>query len=235
LQLFLLFLRGKNQRFALEDLCDIEIEEVAVEDSLNTASHDRDGIVGSFVDVSVDPVDDVEGAVGSQSEQIVRRYRFSFPGFRHHEQLGKNRNRLQVDREGPKNLHDGKLVVENQSENGDGGQDEFDPETVVVTVVGRFELEIHQVDCGSCRSYEEAFHDGVVHADEVGEQIKISGDKHDQEKNLGFAGDSGATSRLPDLEEQDDDGEEMRNISEKPEDVHTEDEKRLASWKPPLS
>lgn len=55
----------------LDDFGDVKIEEVAVEDGLNATGHDGDNVIKAFCVVSVDPVDDVEGPVGSECEQVV--------------------------------------------------------------------------------------------------------------------------------------------------------------------
>lgn len=39
-------------------------------------------------------------------------------------------------------LHDGKVVVDEEGEDGAGDEQELDPERVVVVVVGRLELEV---------------------------------------------------------------------------------------------
>ncbi len=50
--------------------CDVEVEEVTVEDSLNTASHHSNKVKESFKIVAVGPVQDVEGTVGSYGETV---------------------------------------------------------------------------------------------------------------------------------------------------------------------
>jgi len=89
------------QFLSLQNFCDIEIEEVAVEDSLDAPSHDGDDVVESLEVVPVDPVGDVESAVGAEGKQVVARDGLSLASFAHHKQLGKNSHRLQVDRERP--------------------------------------------------------------------------------------------------------------------------------------
>jgi len=48
-----------------DDLGDVQVEEIAIQDGLDAAGNYGDDIVESFSIVSVDPVDDVEGSVGS--------------------------------------------------------------------------------------------------------------------------------------------------------------------------
>ena len=61
----------KLKLLALENLRDVKIEEVAVEDGLDTPGNDGDDVVKPLDVVSVDPVHDVEAAVGAESEEIV--------------------------------------------------------------------------------------------------------------------------------------------------------------------
>ena len=68
----------------------------------------------TFEVVSVDPVEDVESAVDSQSEEIVRGDGLGFASLLDHEELRQDGHRLQVDGEGPEDLHQGELVVEQQ-------------------------------------------------------------------------------------------------------------------------
>lgn len=85
-------LSWKLQFFAFENLGDVEIEEVTVENRLNAASDNCDDIVKTFPVVPEDPVEDVEGAVGSKGKQVVTGDRLRLSGLAHHEQLGKDRH-----------------------------------------------------------------------------------------------------------------------------------------------
>ena len=79
---------------------------------------------------------------------------------------------------------------------------------------------IHKIHGTGSTTDEEDLHDGVVETDEAGEQVKVPADKHHQEQDLRLARDSCAASRLPDLHEEEDDGQEVRQVSKQPEDVH---------------
>ena len=164
----------KHNLLAGHDLGDVEIEEVAVEDSLDHAGHDGDDVVECLVVVAEDPVEDVQTAVGAEGEQVVAGDRLGLPGLGDHEQLGQDGHTLQVDGEGPQDLHHAELVVEDDGEEGGGAEEELDPERVMVAVVGRLELDVHQVDGGAGRADEEKLHGGVVERDEGGEEVKIS-------------------------------------------------------------
>jgi len=47
---------------------DIQVKEIAVEDSLHDAGHDGNPILETLSVIAVDPVDDVQSTVGSQSK-----------------------------------------------------------------------------------------------------------------------------------------------------------------------
>jgi len=55
----------------------------------------------------------------------------------------------------------------------------------MIAVVGRFELDVHEVDCPHAGRQEEKLHGGVIHRDEVREQIQVTSNKNQREQNLG--------------------------------------------------
>jgi len=197
----------ENNLLSCHHLSDVQIEEVTIEDGLDNSSNNCNDIIELLVIVSEDPVEDVESAVGTQSEEIVAGDGLCLPGLGDHEELGQDGHTLQVDGEGPQDLHHAKVVVEDQGEEDCRPQQELDAEGVMVPVVGGLEFEIHEVDGGSRAGDEEDLHAGVVETDEVGHQVQVAGDEHHQEQDLGLAGDSGAAPGLPDLEEEEDDGQ----------------------------
>ena len=215
-------LSWKHNLLAGHDLGDVEIEEVAVEHNLDHAGHDGDDVIEGLLIVAEDPVEDVGAAIGSKGEQIVAGDRLGLPGLGDHEQLGQDGDTLQVDGEGPQDLHHTELVVEDKGQESGGSQEKLDPERVVVAVIRRLELEVHEVHCGGGAGDEKDLHAGVIDADEVGHQVQVPGHKHDQEEDLTLAGDTGAAPSLPDLEEQGQDGEQVRQVTQEPENVHPE-------------
>lgn len=66
---------------------DIKIEEVTVQDSLYHSSHDGDHIEEAFEIVTPDPVEDVEGPVQAQTEQVVCGDGLRLASFADHEEL----------------------------------------------------------------------------------------------------------------------------------------------------
>ena len=83
----------------------------------------------------------------------------------------------------------------------------------MVSVVGCLELDVHEVHGGSRRTDEEHLHRRIVKGDEVGEEIQIPGHKHAEEQDLGLPRDPGAGSGFPDLDEQDDDRQQVGEIT----------------------
>ena len=122
---------------SLENLGDIKIEKVTVEDGLDAASDDSDDVVEALEVVAVDPVEDVQAAVGAEGEQVVAGDGLSLPSLGDHEQLGQDGHALQVDREGPEDLHNAELVVDDETKEDAGAKKELNSECVMISVIGR--------------------------------------------------------------------------------------------------
>lgn len=84
--------------------CDIKVEEVTIQDSLHHSGHDGDQIEEAFEIETPDPVEDVEGPVQAQAEQVMSGDGLRLAGLADHEELRKDCHRLQVDGEGPQDL-----------------------------------------------------------------------------------------------------------------------------------
>ena len=105
--------------------------------------------------VAVDPVEDVERPVGAKGKQVVAGDRLRLAGLGHHEQLGQDGHGLEIDGECPEDLHHSEIVVEHHGQDGHGGEEELNPEAVMVAVISGAEFDIHQVHCCCCRDNEE--------------------------------------------------------------------------------
>ena len=66
---------------------DVEVEEVAVEDRLDQACHDGDEVEEALEVEAPDPVDEVQGSVEAQEEQVVGGDGLRLPGLADHEEL----------------------------------------------------------------------------------------------------------------------------------------------------
>ena len=118
----------------LQDGLDSSTE---IEDGLDTAGPDDDrvGFVPVFVVVPVDPVEDVEAAVEAENEEINTDCHLSLARSVDEDQLRDQGDALEVDGEGPEYLHDGELVVDDESEDGARHKQEDKTELVVLIVV----------------------------------------------------------------------------------------------------
>jgi len=177
--------------------------------------------------VPVHPVEQVEGAVRSQGEEVVARDGLGLAGSADQEELRQDGHRFQVDGEGPEHLHDRKLVVDHQREQGARHQQKFDAEGVVVVVVGGLKLDVHQVHRGTGRGQEEHLHHRVVQAHVGGEEVQVARQVDHCEQDLRLARYAGARAGLPYLQQQYYNGKHMREIPSKSENIHPDLIRRL--------
>ena len=91
--------KGSNITFS-----NIQVEEVAVECCLDASSNNGNKIIESLIVVAVDPVDDVQSTVSTQSKKVVASDAFCLACLGDHKQLRQDGYWLQVDGEGPQNL-----------------------------------------------------------------------------------------------------------------------------------
>ena len=75
--------------------------------------------------------------VRAECKQVVAGDAFRLPGLGDHEQLGQDGDTLQVDGEGPQDLHHAELVVEDKGQEDAGPQQELHAEGVVIPVISR--------------------------------------------------------------------------------------------------
>lgn len=94
----------KKKNAAALTFCYIQIEEVAVEDGLHHPSNDGDHVKETLKVEPPYPVDEVEGSVESQEEQVMGGDGLGLTSLADHEELGQDGHRLQVDGERPQNL-----------------------------------------------------------------------------------------------------------------------------------
>lgn len=94
----------KKKYAAALTFCYIQIEEVAVEDGLHHPGNDGDHVKETLKVEPPYPVDEVEGSVESQEEQVMGGDGLGLTSLADHEELGQDGHRLQVDGERPQNL-----------------------------------------------------------------------------------------------------------------------------------
>ena len=83
---------------------DIKVEEVTVEDSLDHTGHYGDHVKEALKVETPDPVEEIQGPIQAQTEQVVGGDRFGLAGLADHKELRQDCHRLQVDGECPKDL-----------------------------------------------------------------------------------------------------------------------------------
>lgn len=91
---------------ARRTFCDVQVEEVAVQDGLDNAGHHGNEVEEALEVEAPDPVDEVQGAVEAQEEQVVGGDGLRLPRLADHEELWQDSHGLKVDGEGPQNLRE---------------------------------------------------------------------------------------------------------------------------------
>lgn len=202
---------------------NVEVEEIAVQHSLDNTSTDSNGIHMVIFIISVDPVQDVERTVCPKSKQVMAGDVFSFSGLGHHEQLWHNGNRLEIDGKSPEDLEWGELVVENECEDCRRKDGKFNhSKCVMISIVRRLKLLEYRVYSCTRRSDEQNFHCGVVNRDEGEENIQVSGNVYNGKEDLTFARNPSSRSGFPDFGEQQGNRQNVRKIAKKSENIHLE-------------
>ena len=140
-EIFESHLGWKLEFLSLQNFCDVEIEEVTIEDSLDTSGHDSNDVIEAFSIVSVHPVEDVETTIGAESKQVVAGNTLSFSGLGYHEELGQDGHTLQVNGEGPEDLHDAKLMVQCQGKEDCWTKQKFYTESIMVSIISSLKSE----------------------------------------------------------------------------------------------
>lgn len=105
-------LRWQTELLSLEYFCDVQVEEVAVQNGLDNASHHSNEVKEALEVEAPDPVDEIQSAVEAQEEQVVGGDGLRLPCFADHEELGKDSHGFQVDGEGPQNLERREIVID---------------------------------------------------------------------------------------------------------------------------
>lgn len=139
----------------------IDPEKVRVQDCLDDAGNDRDGVEMALCKVAIDPVGDVQGSVDAQGEQVVGGDGLGFPRPLQHEQLRQDGDTLQPERKGPEHLGDGPFVGEQDGEDGGAAREVRHAESVQVRVVRGFVVIQHHPEGVRGRREEDDFENGV--------------------------------------------------------------------------
>lgn len=78
---------GSGPHRAWRTFRDVQVEEVAVQDGLDDAGHHGDEVEEALEVEAPDPVDEVQGSVEAQEEQVVGGDGLRLPGLADHEEL----------------------------------------------------------------------------------------------------------------------------------------------------
>jgi hypothetical protein len=92
-------------------LCVVDPEEIRIENSLDNARNDGNGVPEArhLEKVPVDPIGNVQGTVCAKGEQVVGRDGFRLACSLQHEKLREDSNGFQPDGESPEDLCHGQL------------------------------------------------------------------------------------------------------------------------------
>lgn len=95
-----------NHIYVFLDLtfCNIKVEEVTIQDGLDNPSHNSDHVKESLKVEPPNPVEEIEGTVDSQAEQVVGGDGLGLSSLTDQEELRQDGHGLKVDGEGPQDL-----------------------------------------------------------------------------------------------------------------------------------
>lgn len=130
-------------------------------------------LVMGFVMGAVNPIENVQGAVGSHEKDVIAGKVLHFTVTLQNNQLGQNTNRFQVNGKCPQQFNDGKAIVLGGYANdvGDKGQNGTRSDTELVMqkgilslVIGRLDgfLKANRVNDGSRTDNVQDLHDRIV-------------------------------------------------------------------------
>lgn len=93
-----------RQGAAWHTFCNVQVEEVAVQNGLDNAGHHSNEVEEALEVEAPDPVDKIQSAVEALEEQVVGGDGLRLPGLADHEELREDSHWFKVDGEGPQNL-----------------------------------------------------------------------------------------------------------------------------------
>mmetsp|Transcript_63016 Transcript_63016/g.133002 ORF Transcript_63016/g.133002 Transcript_63016/m.133002 type:complete len:229 (-) Transcript_63016:165-851(-) len=207
---------GQYQPAAIPLALCIVVEEVTIEASLDEPADPADPVHVVLCEVSVDPVQDVEGPVGAHAPYEVRGEVLHLPALLHQYKLGEDGYAFQPDGHRPEHVCDGVLVAENDAEHCAWSQEvKFILEGVVTPLVGlaHWGLVSHQVDQKYGGRDEDDLHDGVVERHIAPEEVEIPAAEDQCVHFLHSAGDSDAALASLDLEDQEHNTYQMQHVA----------------------
>lgn len=157
---------GKLELFTFEDLGVVNVEKVAIENSLNNTSENGNPVkfVLGVREVSIDPVRDIQSSVASKSEKVVCSNGFSLTGSLKHEKLRQDSHRFKPDGKGPENLGECVFVRDKNGKDGSTRKEVLHAKRVDIGIVGRLVRIGHEVNNVALRANKCDFEDKIVPA-----------------------------------------------------------------------
>ncbi|KAG7222855.1 hypothetical protein INR49_016017, partial [Caranx melampygus] len=113
---------------------DIKVEEVTVEDSLDHTGHDSNHVKEAFEVETPDPVEEIEGSIHAQTEQVMGGDSLRLASLADHEELWQDCHRLQ-ERE---------VMVDEDGQTSNRNYQELHSEAVMVAIIGGPEFGVDQ-------------------------------------------------------------------------------------------
>ena len=172
---------------------DVVVKEISVEQSLDHPADINYPVVPVilFCIGTVDPVEDVQSAVGTHEKDVISSQVFDLSVALENNQLRQNRNGFQVNRESPEQFHDTELADARSNQVGKERQDKTrccsklpvqeGILTFIISTLNGF-LVFYGVNDRSCGADINDFHDRIVKRVIRCEKVQISGHKHNKEK-----------------------------------------------------
>lgn len=204
---------GNCKPLAVENFCDVKVEKVHVQDGLDAAGDDGDLVDKVLVSEAPVPVNNVQSSVSSLEKQVVAGDGLGLASLGDHLQLRHDGHRFEVDRKSPQELGDVEIVVDEEGHADGWDENELDSEFVAFFVVSRAEFRIDEEAGHEGAEQVGDLHEGIVRTDEDGEEIQVTSNENKEEQHLRFTRNARDWSWLPDLGEQDQHGEEMRQVA----------------------
>lgn len=142
---------------------------------MDDAAKDSDVIWAGPEQPAIEPVQEVQGSVGPQGEDVVRGHALGLAGALDHEELGQNGHRLEPDTERPQHLPHGVVMGEDERQDARPNVQVASLERVELGVRGRTVHLLHHVQDVALRAQvAELEHQIIQRREGVYEQIEVA-------------------------------------------------------------
>jgi len=155
-------LHRQSELLALQHLSIVDPEEIRIEDGLDQAGQDGDAVGEILGEVAPDPIGDIQGAITTQGEQVMRGDGLGLAGALQEEELRQDGDALEPDGEGPEDLGGRVAVGIDEGEDQRAPEEVLDAEGIEVRIVGGLVGGGHEIEGVPRGAEEEELEDGVV-------------------------------------------------------------------------